>query len=106
MGVLKKHLVDTGNKWVEQLYTMLWAYHTTPKHLMGLSLFDLAYGFEAILPTELIVMMSRTRSVEEGVNNELLSHDEALLDETRLQAMEYIMKYQQDTNKRYDEQVK
>lgn len=40
-----------------------------------------------------MVLTSRTMSVEDGVNDQLLSHYETLHNETRLQDMEPIMKY-------------
>lgn len=55
LGILKKCLTDAGKIWVKQLHAVLEAYHTTPKHLIRLFAFHLAYGSEAVLPTELMV---------------------------------------------------
>lgn len=106
LDILKKRLVSTGKKWTDQLPPVLWAYRTTPKHSTGLSPFHLAFGAEAVLPTEIMLPTSRTASVEQGLNDQLLSNDRALLDETRLQAIEHILKYQEAIKKRYDKKVK
>ena len=52
-----------------------------------------------------MVPTSRTKSVDDGLNDGLLCNDKALLDETRLQAMEHLRKYQQEMKQRYDKKV-
>ena len=104
--ILKKRLETTGKKWVDQLPPVLWVYRTTPKHSTGLSPFYLAFGAEVVLPTEIMLPTSRTSAVEQGLNEQLLSNDKALLGETRLQAIEHILKYQEAMKKRYDKKVK
>lgn len=58
-----------------------------------------------VLPTEYMVLTSRIKSAKDDVNNQLLSYNKILLDETMLQAIEHIRKYQLHIKKRYDKQV-
>ena len=106
LAILKKRLEDTGRKWVEQLPPVLWAYRTTAKHSTGLSPFHLAFGTEAVLPTEIMLPTTRTQAVEQGFNEQLLSNDKALIREKRMQAIEHILKYQEMMKQRYDKKVK
>lgn len=85
---------------------MLWAYITKPKHSTSLSPFHLAYGPEEVMPTKYIMPISKTKCIEDGINEKLLSYDKAFLDETRHQAMEYMMKYQLDIRRSYGKRIK
>ena len=64
LGTLKKRLHQAKRQWVDELPAVLWAYRTTPKHSTGLSPFHLAFGTEAVLPTEVMLPNSRTIAVE------------------------------------------
>lgn len=44
--------------------------------------FHLVYGSGAILPKEFIVPALRTKSIEDEINDQLLSPDNVLMDET------------------------
>lgn len=44
--------------------------------------------------------------MEDGVNDQLISYDKSLLNITRLQALEYSMRFQQDIKRRYAKRVK
>ncbi|RVW14330.1 hypothetical protein CK203_099083 [Vitis vinifera] len=48
----KKARASQG-KWVEELPGILWAYRTTPRRPTGNTPFALAYGMDAIIPTEI-----------------------------------------------------
>ena len=52
---LKKVCNVDRDDWDLKIPTVLWAYHTTCKRLMGKTLFKLVYGQEAIMPMEYIV---------------------------------------------------
>jgi hypothetical protein len=41
-----------AGKWVKELLSVLWALRTTPSNAMGHTPLSLAYGSEAMLPTE------------------------------------------------------
>lgn len=91
---------------MEQLPAVLWAYRTTPKHSIVLSPFYLAYGSKVVLPTKYMMPTSRTKCVDDGLNNLLFLSDKALLEETKLQEMKHMRKYQLDMKRRYDKRVK
>ncbi|WKA12376.1 hypothetical protein VitviT2T_029764 [Vitis vinifera] len=57
---LKKRLELAKGKWVEELPGVLWAYRTTPGRLTGNTPFALAYGMDAVIPTEIGLPTIRT----------------------------------------------
>ena len=46
---LKTHLTYAKSSWEEDLYNILWAYHTTSKMPMGETPFRLAFGTEVVI---------------------------------------------------------
>ncbi|RVW33911.1 hypothetical protein CK203_082960 [Vitis vinifera] len=50
---LKKRLEQAKGKWVEELPGVLWAYRTIPRWSTGNTPFALAYGMDAVIPTEI-----------------------------------------------------
>ncbi|RVW35592.1 hypothetical protein CK203_112561 [Vitis vinifera] len=71
---LKKRLEQAKGKWVEELPCVLWAYRTTPGRPTGNTPFALAYGMDAIIPTEIGLPIIRTdargQSDESGTRKE------------------------------------
>ncbi|RVX06608.1 Gag-Pol polyprotein [Vitis vinifera] len=57
---LKKRLEQAKGKWVEELPSVLWAYRTTPGRPTGNTPFALAYGMDAVIPTEIGLPTIRT----------------------------------------------
>nr|CAN67795.1 hypothetical protein VITISV_009541 [Vitis vinifera] len=53
ISALKKRLEQAKGKWVEELPDVLWAYRTTPGRPTGNTPFALAYGMDAVIPTEI-----------------------------------------------------
>ncbi|XP_059670692.1 uncharacterized protein LOC132316201 [Cornus florida] len=66
---LKKKLEKLKTKWYENLPQVLWAYRTTPRRPTGESPFAMAYGSEAVIPTEAAVPTLRTSLLIEGNNS-------------------------------------
>ncbi|RVW87310.1 Retrovirus-related Pol polyprotein from transposon 297 [Vitis vinifera] len=62
---LKKRLEQAKGKWVEELPGVLWAYRTTPGRPTGNTPFALAYGMDAIIPTEIGLPTIRTEAVKQ-----------------------------------------
>ena len=58
---LKKRLEQAKGKWVEELPGVLWAYRTTPGRPTGNTPFSLAYGMDAVIPTEIGLPTIRMR---------------------------------------------
>nr|CAN82803.1 hypothetical protein VITISV_024865 [Vitis vinifera] len=59
---LKKRLEQAKGKWVEELPGVLWAYRTTPGRPIGNTPFALAYGMDAVIPTEIGLPTIRTEA--------------------------------------------
>jgi transposase InsO family protein len=83
-------------KWVEELPKVVWSHNTTTSKAMGLTPFKLLYGEEAMLPEEV-----KHQSL--WVIKQALAADEEYSKETikgaRLEAIQNITKYQQQTKK-------
>ena len=60
LTALKKRLDSAKGKWVDELPGVLWAYRTTACKPTGISLFEITYGMEAIIPTEIGMPTVRT----------------------------------------------
>ncbi|RVW60310.1 hypothetical protein CK203_084066 [Vitis vinifera] len=59
---LKEKARASKEKWVEELPGVLWAYRTTPGRPTGNTPFVLAYGMDAIIPTEIGLPTIRTEA--------------------------------------------
>ncbi|RVW58548.1 Gag-Pol polyprotein [Vitis vinifera] len=69
---LSAKLEQAKGKWVEELPGVLWAYRTTPGRPTGNTPFALAYGMEAIIPTEIGLPTIRTKAgKQDDANAEL-----------------------------------
>ena len=66
MTALKKRLEQAKGKWVEELLGVLWAYRTTLGRLTGNTSFTLAYGMDAVIPTEIGLPTIRTEAGRQG----------------------------------------
>jgi hypothetical protein len=55
---LKKRLYDKNNKkgsrWIDEISSVVWGLRTQPSKATGQSPFFLVYGFEAILPADMM----------------------------------------------------
>ena len=72
INALKKMLEQAKGKWVEELLGVLWAYRTTPGRPTGNTPFALAYGMDAIIPTEIGLPTIRTEAgMQDDANKEL-----------------------------------
>ena len=60
LTALKKRLERAKRKWVEELLGVLWAYRTTSGRPMGNTPFAIAYGMNAVIPTEIGLPTIRT----------------------------------------------
>ena len=104
--MLKKRLEDSHGKWAEELHGVLWAYPTTPKTATGETPYSLVYGSEAIIPTEMHVRITVSRSTSQEENNELMALSLELLDEKREAARLRNWSYQQDVARTYNKKVR
>lgn len=82
--ILKKRLGDAGRGWLQQLPIVLWARLTTAKYYTRLSPFHLAFKYEVVLPTEVMVLSTRIRCIEEELNDQALQNQKVLINKMRL----------------------
>ncbi|XP_020229889.1 uncharacterized protein LOC109810756 [Cajanus cajan] len=80
---LKKRLGSSKGEWVEELPSVLWAYHCTPQTTSQETPYKLTYGSDAMIPVEVGEPSHRRLTFTESQNGEQLSLDRDLLDETR-----------------------
>jgi transposase InsO family protein len=57
--IIKKLLEDKKKAWDSKLKFSLWADRVTVKRSLGLSPFELVYGFEAVFPSQLALPMEK-----------------------------------------------
>ena len=83
-------------KWVEELSKVVWSHNTTASRTIGFTPFKLLYGKEAMLPEEIKHQILR-------VIKQALAEDEEYSKETiegtRLEVVENMTKYQEQTKK-------
>ncbi|XP_065009073.1 uncharacterized protein LOC135639199 [Musa acuminata AAA Group] len=90
---LKRRISGAHGAWVDELPSVLWAMRTTPKTVSGESLFNLAFGTEAVLPTEMLFPTLRTSNYQQGDFEEGLRANLDLLEEGRAKAHLRILSY-------------
>ncbi|RVW53334.1 hypothetical protein CK203_088507 [Vitis vinifera] len=80
---LKKRFEQAKGKWVEELPGVLWAYRTTPGRPTGNTPFALAYGMDAVIPTEIGLPTIRTDAAKQSDANMELGRNLDWTDEVR-----------------------
>ncbi|RVW62161.1 hypothetical protein CK203_062583 [Vitis vinifera] len=103
---LKKRLEKAKGKWVEELAGVLWAYRTTPRCPTGNTPFALAYGMEAIIPTEIGLPTIRTEAGMQDDANEELGRNLDWADEVRETASIRMADYQQRASTHYNRKAR
>ena len=83
---LKEKLERLKGAWVDELSTVLWAHHMTPKEATGEMPFSLVFGTEAIIPAEVGFPSYRVENYVEQENNMALLESVDFLEEKRDQA--------------------
>jgi len=103
---LKPRIFDKLNKftgrWVEELPAVLWSLRTMPNCSIGVTLFFLTYGSEAVLPSDLDYDMPRVKAFDPNVVAEAQQDAIDLLEEARLMMIARSARYLQ-TLRRYHE---
>nr|XP_009405161.1 PREDICTED: uncharacterized protein K02A2.6-like [Musa acuminata subsp. malaccensis] len=83
---LKRRVSAARSAWTDELLSVLWSLHTTPKTATGESPYSLTFGTEAVLPPEMTISTLRTRSFVEKVSNEGLRANLDMLEKRRANA--------------------
>nr|CAN71493.1 hypothetical protein VITISV_011662 [Vitis vinifera] len=103
---LKKRLEQAKGKWVEELPGVLWAYRTTPGRPTGNTPFALAYGMDAVIPTEIGLPTIRTDAAKQNDANIELGRNLDWADEVRESAAIRMANYQQRASAHYNRKVR
>ena len=103
---LKKKLGDRKGDWADDLPKVLWAYRTTKRTPTEETPYALAFGIEAIIPTELGLGSYRVETFKPETNDEGLKLHLNLLQEKRDQAQITISAYQERAAKYFNRKVK
>nr|CAN79600.1 hypothetical protein VITISV_015420 [Vitis vinifera] len=103
---LKKRLEQAKGKWVEELPDVLWAYRTTPGRPSRNTPFALAYGMDAVIPTEIGLPTIRTDAAKQNDANTEFGRNLDWTDEVRESAAIRMADYQQRASAHYNRKVK
>ncbi|OMP07825.1 Integrase, catalytic core [Corchorus capsularis] len=83
---MKKKLDEAKGKWAEALPGILWGIRITSHTGTGETPFNLAFGTEAVIPTELTILTLRIRNFQAPRNEEELRTNLDLVEEMRMEA--------------------
>jgi hypothetical protein len=97
LDALKKRLHDAANskeaKWIKELPNALWGLWTQPSKPTGQSPYFLVYGFEAILPSDVIWNSPAVEHYDEGVSEDSRRVDIDSLEEAHCAALVQSARY-------------
>ncbi|VFQ67978.1 unnamed protein product [Cuscuta campestris] len=102
---LKKRLGEAGNKWLEELPHIVWAFRVTPRRAHGETPFSLTYGCEARLPIEAEFPTFRESNYQPQQNEEDHLAEFNLVEERRMAAEVKMSTYQKVVKKYHDNKV-
>ncbi|KAM2856022.1 hypothetical protein PS2_000433 [Malus domestica] len=105
LDCLKKTLLDKKGKWPDELPGVLWAY-TTKRRATGNTLFSLAYGFEVIIPSNVVVPSINTVLPNLEQNEKEMATNLDLAEEEREKVITCIAAYQQHLLSNYNKRKK
>jgi hypothetical protein len=105
LKTLKKKLGRKKEAWAEYVPKVLWAYRTTTRTPTSATPFSLAYGFEAIIPTEVGSPSFRVAHYNPGLNDEGIKLNLDLLQEGRDEAQVTWAAYQNRAARSFNKTV-
>ncbi|VFQ62002.1 unnamed protein product [Cuscuta campestris] len=94
-----------GNKWLEELPHIIWAFRVTPRRAHEETPFSLTYGYEARLPIEAEFPTFRESNYQPQQNEEDHLAELNLVEERRMAAKVKMSTYQQVVKKYHDNKV-
>jgi ribonuclease HI len=103
-GIMKLIFNQPRGKWPDELIKVVWSYNTTISRSTGFTPFKLLFGDEAITPEEAKAGSIRTVALAEDEAGCSVAKD--AIEGIRLQAVENINKYQDETIKWRDRKVR
>jgi hypothetical protein len=110
LDALKKRLHDAaitkGGKWIKELPNALWGLRTQPSKPTGQSPYFLIYGFEAILPADVMWDSPAVEQYDEGISEDSRRVDIDGLEEARYAALVQSARYLEGIRRYHDRNVK
>jgi transposase InsO family protein len=103
-GIMKLIFNQPRGKWPDELIKVVWSYNTTISRSTGFTPFKLLFGDKAITPEEAKAGSIRTVALAEDEAGCSVAKD--AIEGIRLQAVENINKYQDETIKWHDRKVR
>jgi hypothetical protein len=103
-GIMKLIFNQPRGKWSDELIKVVWSHNTTISRSTGFTPFKLLFGDEAITPEEAKAESIRIAASAEDEAEYHIAKDTK--EGTRLQAVENINKYQDETRKWHDRKVR
>ena len=92
LKIIKTRLERAKGIWPDELPNVLWAYRTTTRIPIGETPFGLAYGADAVIPTEVGLTSYWVENYSED-NEEALCLQLDLVDEVRITAEQRLVQY-------------
>jgi transposase InsO family protein len=103
LSAIRKCLFEQKNgKWADELSKVIWSHNTTESRTTKFTPFRLLYGAEAMCPEELSNESARVLVGNSRENEEV---DKDLVEIDRLDAIQNLLKYQEETRKWRDKKV-
>ena len=106
LKIIKTQLKGAKGIWLNELPSVLWAYRTTVRTSTGETPFKLAYGSEAVIPTEVHMANHKVMGYRDEENEEQFRLNLDLIDEVRMDAEQRTARYKSPMARQYDAMVK
>ena len=106
LKIIKTLFEGAKGVWPDELPGVLWAYRTTVKTPTRETPFKLAYGSEAVIPTEVHMANHKVMKYQDEGNEEQLRLNLDLIDEVRMDAEQRTTRYENLMARQYDLMVK
>ena len=106
LKIIKTRLEEAKGIWPNELPIVLWVYKTTTRTPTGETPFRLAYGSEAVIPTEVGLTSFWVESYDKNKNEEAMQLQLDLVDEVRMTAEQMMAQYQNLMAKHYNSNVR
>ena len=106
LKIIKTRLEGANGVWLNEILGVLWAYRTIMRIPTRETSFKLAYGSEAVIPTEVHMANHRVMKYQNEDNKEQLRLNLDLIDEVRMNVKQRTARYKNLMARQYDAMVK
>jgi hypothetical protein len=106
--IIKRLLEDNNKVWDSKLKFSLWVDRVTTKRSLGVSPFRLLYGFEAIFPSQLTLLVEKLFQEYEGDLDDMIKimHQLVEVQQTREWILDKAHEHQQKIKQSFDKKVR